>query len=63
MIAAKSGNAHLAALKQVSLMVQREALTLTYNDVFFLRSLAFFIAVPLTFFLARPKIAADAAGH
>jgi len=62
MTATKGGSAHLAALKQLSLMVQREALTLTYNDVFFLMALSFFIAVPLTFFLARPKTAAEA-GH
>ncbi len=62
MTAAKEGSAHLAALKRISLMVQREALTLTYNDVFLLMALSFFLAVPLTFFLARPKMAA-AGGH
>ena len=34
--AAKSGDAHLAALKQVAMMVQQQALTLTYNDVLLL---------------------------
>ena len=57
MTATKEGNAHLAALKRVSLIVQREALTLTYDDVFFLMALTFFIAVPLTFLLAKPKLA------
>jgi DHA2 family multidrug resistance protein len=62
MTAAQEGNAHLAALKQASLLVQREALTLTYNDVFLLMALSFFAAVPLTLFLARPKTAAPV-GH
>jgi hypothetical protein len=35
---------------------------LTYNDVLLLMSLAFFIALPLTLLLARPKMAA-AGGH
>ena len=48
------GGAHLAALKKISLMVQREALTLTYNDVLLLMSLSFFLALPLTLLLRRP---------
>jgi hypothetical protein len=31
--AAKSGDAHVAALKQMAMIVQRQALALTYNDV------------------------------
>jgi MFS transporter, DHA2 family, multidrug resistance protein len=57
-----NGNAQLAALKKISLMVEREALTLAYNDVLLLMSLAFFVALPLTLLLAKPKMAA-AAGH
>jgi len=56
-----NGNAQLAAMKKISLMVEREALTLTYNDVLLLMSLAFFVALPLTLLLAKPKVAtADA---
>ena len=58
--AAKSGDAHLAALKQVALMVQQQALTLTYNDVLLLMAGCFFAALPLTLLLAKP--AAGAAG-
>jgi DHA2 family multidrug resistance protein len=52
-----NGNAQLAAIKRISLMVEREAMTLAYNDVLLLMSLAFFVALPLTLFLARPKMA------
>ncbi len=61
MTAAKSGNAHFAALRKLSLLVQREALTLAYNDVLLLMALLFAAAVPLTLLLAKPKrVAADA---
>ena len=40
--AAKSGSAHLAALKRLALLVQREALTLAYNDVLLVMALCFF---------------------
>src|SRR4249920_3124541 len=36
MTAAKSGDAHLAALEQMTMMVRRQALTLNYNDVLLL---------------------------
>jgi MFS transporter, DHA2 family, multidrug resistance protein len=52
--AAKSGDAHLAALKQMAMMLQRQALTLTYNDVLLLMAVCFFLAVPLTLLLAKP---------
>jgi MFS transporter, DHA2 family, multidrug resistance protein len=52
--AAKSGDAHLAALKQMAMMLQRQALTLTYNDVLLLMAGCFFVAVPLTLLLAKP---------
>jgi MFS transporter, DHA2 family, multidrug resistance protein len=61
MTEAKSGNAHLAALKQVALMLQQQALTLTYNDVLMLMAACFFLAVPLTLLLAKPTAAAAAA--
>ncbi len=41
--AAKAGDAHLAALKQIAMMVQQQALTLTYNDVLLLMAGCFFI--------------------
>jgi DHA2 family multidrug resistance protein len=48
------GQAHLAALKRLGMMVTREALTLTYNDVLLLMSASFFLAVPLTLLLKKP---------
>jgi DHA2 family multidrug resistance protein len=59
--AAKSGDAHLAALKQVAMMVQRQALTLSYNDVLLLMAGCFFVALPLTLLLAKPAEAATGA--
>ena len=47
--------ANLAALKTISQMVQREALTLTYNDVFLMMSMSFFLAIPLTLLLKKPR--------
>jgi DHA2 family multidrug resistance protein len=58
---ALEGNAHLAALKRLSMMVHREALTLSYNDVLLLMALTFVLAVPLTFLLAKPKTVAAGA--
>ncbi len=55
-------DAHIAALRRVALMVEREALTLTYNDVLLLMSAAFFLAIPLTLFLARPAMATGGGG-
>ncbi len=61
MTAAKSGGAHFAALRKLSMLVHREALTLAYNDVLLLMALLFIAAVPLTFLLAKPKaVTADA---
>ena len=51
------GQAPLAALKRIGFMVQRQALTLTYNDVLMLMALAFFLALPLTLLLKRPRLA------
>lgn len=59
--AAKSGGAHMAALRELARMVRREALTLAYNDVLLLMALLFFAAVPLTLLLAKPKMAAEGA--
>jgi DHA2 family multidrug resistance protein len=61
MTAAKAGDSHLAALKQIAGMVTQQALTLTYNDVLLLMSGAFFLAVPLTLLLAKPQMAAGGA--
>jgi len=52
--ASRAGDGHLAALKQVAMMVQQQALTLTYNDVLMLMAGCFFLALPLTLLLARP---------
>ena len=60
--ASKAGGAHRAALGKLSLMVQREAMTLAYNDVLLLMALLFAAALPLTLLLARPRgVAAE--GH
>ncbi len=61
--AAKGAAAHLAALKQVSGMVMREALTLAYNDCLAWMAVAFFIAIPLTFLLAKPGAGAAVEAH
>lgn len=58
---ALNGNAQLGALRRIGLMVQREALTLTYNDVLLMMALAFFLAIPVTLLLARPRQAAAGA--
>jgi DHA2 family multidrug resistance protein len=55
--AAKGAGAPLAALKELALLVQREALTLAYNDVLLVMGLCFFAALPLTFLLTRPRAA------
>jgi DHA2 family multidrug resistance protein len=59
----KAGEASLAALKQVAMMVQHQALTLTYNDVLLLMAAAFFLALPVTFFLAKPNTGGAAEAH
>jgi len=58
---AKAGNAALAALKQMAMMVQQQALTLAYNDVLLLMALAFLAALPLTLLLAKPATTASGA--
>ena len=45
------------------MMVQRQALTLTYNDVLLLMAGSFFLALPLTFLLAKPAGAGGAEAH
>jgi DHA2 family multidrug resistance protein len=54
--AAKGAEAHLAALRRIAAMVTQQALTLAYNDVLLLMAGTFFLAVPLTLFLARPAL-------
>ena len=56
-----NGNAGVAALKRIALMVQREAMTLGYNDVLLLMAVAFFASIPLTLLLAKPRSAAAGA--
>jgi DHA2 family multidrug resistance protein len=56
--------APLMALKRVAALVNQQALTLTYNDVFMLMGVAFFTAVPLTLLLAKtPPQGAPGGGH
>ncbi len=62
MTPAAGHEAPLMALKQIALMVEREALTLAYNDVLLLMALAFFIAIPLTMLTVRPRMAPAGAG-
>ena len=59
---AKAGGAHLAALRRLALVVQREAVTLAYNDTLLVMGLIFFLALPLTLLLAKPR-AAPAPAH
>lgn len=56
-----NGNAQLGAMKRMAMMVQRQALTLSYNDVLLLMAAAFFVAIPLTLMLAKPKMAGGGA--
>ncbi len=63
MTPAKGGDAHLAALKQVAMIVYRQALTLTYNDVLLLMAGTFFLALPLTLLLAKPSLGAAVEAH
>jgi len=58
--------APLMALKRIAGLVDQQALTLTYNDVFMLMAVTFFIAVPLTLLLAKtplPGQGAAGGGH
>ncbi len=50
------------ALKRIAALVDQQALTLTYNDVFMLMGVAFFIAVPLTLLLAKTSLQEPAGG-
>jgi DHA2 family multidrug resistance protein len=54
-------SAGLAALRRMALLVQREALTLAYNDVLLLMAFCYLVTVPLTLLLARPR--AGGTGH
>ncbi len=56
-----NSNAQAGALRRMALMVQREALTLSYNDVLLLMAAAFFVAIPLTLLMAKPKMATGGA--
>ena len=59
----KGSAAGMAALEKVAMLVQQQALTLTYNDVLLLMAGAFFLALPLTFFLAKPSTGAAVEAH
>jgi MFS transporter, DHA2 family, multidrug resistance protein len=61
MVPVKGADAKLAAMRHVAMMVNREAMTLAYNDVLLLMALCFFLAVPLCFLLAKPKMATEGA--
>jgi DHA2 family multidrug resistance protein len=54
--------AQLMALKRVAAMVQLQALTLSYNDVFMLMGVAFFTSVPLTLLLAKVSVTGPGGG-
>jgi len=54
--AVSSDAAHLMALKRIAGLVDQQALTLTYNDVFMAMGLAFFVTVPLTLLLAKTAV-------
>lgn len=51
------------ALKQAALLVQQQALTLASNDVLRLMAGAFFVALPLTIFLAKPSVGPAVDAH
>ncbi len=53
--------AQLSALKRTAMLVRREALTLTYNDVLLLMALVFLLALPFTLLLKKPAPSAAAA--
>ena len=59
----KGPAASAVALKKIALMVQQQALTLTYNDVLLLMAGAFFLALPLTLLLEKPKTGSVAEAH
>ena len=60
--AASPDGAQLMALKRIAAMVDQQALTLTYNDVFMLMGVAFFIAMPMTVLLAKVSAAGPGGG-
>ena len=63
MTAAKAGDAHLAALKKLAMMVQQQALTLSYNDVLLLMAACFFLTLPLTLLLAKSATGGAVEAH
>lgn len=50
-------DAQFGALYKMTQMVQRESLTLTYNDVFLLMALLYALALPLVLLLKKPRAA------
>ena len=63
MTAAKAGDAHLAALKKLAMVVQQQALTLSYNDVLLLMAACFFLTLPLTLLLAKSATGGAVEAH
>jgi DHA2 family multidrug resistance protein len=56
--------AQLMALKRIAALVDQQALTLSYNDVFMAMGLTFFVAVPLAVLLAKPTaVGMGGGGH
>jgi len=54
--------AQLMALKKIAALVDQQALTLSYNDVFMTMGIAFFVALPMTFLLTKTSAAAAGGG-
>jgi MFS transporter, DHA2 family, multidrug resistance protein len=63
MTTGKGASAHLSAMHEVAMMIQQQALTLTYNDVLLLMAGAFFLALPATLLLAKPSAGGAAEAH
>lgn len=63
LLADKGTAAPLAAMAKVAAIVQRQALTLTYNDVLLMMAGAFFVALPLTVLLSKPSNGGGAEAH
>jgi MFS transporter, DHA2 family, multidrug resistance protein len=57
-------NTNLAVIKRLTLMVERESLTQTYNDIFLIIGAIYFVSVPLSFLLRKPaKGGGGGGGH
>jgi DHA2 family multidrug resistance protein len=54
--------ARLMALKKISGLMRQQALTLTYNDVFQLMAMAFFVTLPMTLLLRKVPVRGGGGG-